>query len=121
MVLVDTSVWISHLKGGNTRLEILLEEAQVVSHPFVMGELACGNLKNRREILTRLEALPQAPLVSPHEILYFIESNSLMGRGLGWVDVHLLASAQLMGIALWTLDRRLRQTADDLKLCYIPA
>lgn len=118
MVLVDTSVWISHFKERDARLEALLEEAQAVSHSFVIGELACGNLKNRREILSLLQALPEAPLVSQNEILYFIESNSLTGRGLGWVDVHLLASAQLMGIALWTLDRRLRQTAIDLKLSY---
>lgn len=116
MILVDTSVWISHLREGNPRLEALLEDTEVMSHDFIIGEMACGRLRNRHEVLTLLEALPRASLVSQSEILHFIEKRSLAGRGIGFVDAHLLASAQLTGISLWTLDRRLAEVASDLKL-----
>lgn len=118
MVLVDTSVWISHLREKNPRLETLLEDAQVVSHDFVMGEMACGRLRNRDEVLTLLQALPRVSVVSQTELIHFIEKRSLAGRGLGFVDMHLLAAAQLMGVALWTLDRRLAEVTGDLKLAY---
>ena len=116
MVLVDTSVWVAHLRQGNIGLEELLTEGQVLSHPFIVGELACGNLQHRAEILTDLAALPQAILASHGEVLQFIETNRLVGRGLGYVDVHLLASARLSGVSLWTLDKRLQNAALNLGL-----
>lgn len=107
MVLVDTSVWVDHLRRGNARLAHLLEREEVACHPFVVGELACGSLRNRAEIMSLLRALPSLTRAQDDEVLYFIERHSLMGRGLGLIDVHLLASAILEGAALWTLDSRL--------------
>ncbi len=114
MVLVDTSVWVSHLREGNKTLEKLLEKGSVICHPFIAGELACGNMKNRKEILSLLQALPQATEAEHHEVMSFIEQHKLMGRGLGYIDVHLLASAMLTGAPVWTLDKRLHQVALDL-------
>ena len=116
MILADTSVWIDHLRHGNPRLKQLLLAESVVCHPFVIGELACGSLGNRGEILSLIQALPSMPVADGEEILYFIESHRLMGRGLGLIDVHLLASAQLGDTPLWTLDKRLRKAAQDLGL-----
>lgn len=116
MILVDTSVWIDHLRTGRADLSQHLESASVLIHPFVIGELACGNLKNRTEILNLLAALPQAPLADHTHVLTLIESYQLAGRGLGWVDVHLLASALLCGAKLWTLDKPLGKTAASLQL-----
>ena len=118
MVLVDTSIWIAHLRFGNPPLEALLSDAQVMCHPFIIGELACGNLKNRKEILTLFQSLPSAPVADPDDLLYFIERNALWGKGLGFVDAHLLASAQLMGVPLWTSDNLLKKSAVKLKLSY---
>ena len=118
MVIVDTSVWIAHLRQHNTDLESLLQEAEVMTHEFVLGELACGNIKNRKEFLSLLEVLPSASVVNQNEFLHFVESNSLMGSGVGFVDVHLLASAQLMKFPLWTRDEKLHQAAIKLKLSY---
>jgi len=118
MVLVDTSVWIDHLRKGNPHLKVVLEEGEVMCHPFVLGELACGNLKNRDEVLSLLESLPAAKTAEDQEILAFIEFHSLMGHGLGLVDVHLLASALLSNVSLWTADRRLREAAGMLNLQY---
>ena len=83
-------------------------------HPFILGELACGTLKRRREILSRLAALPQAPVADHEEVLTFVESQRLMGAGVGWIDVHLLASARLAGLRLWTLDKALASAAHAL-------
>jgi predicted nucleic acid-binding protein len=116
MVLVDTSVWVAHLRQGNSGLEALLTEGRVLCHPFIVGELACGNLQNRAEIQVHLAALPQAVRANHGEVLQFIETYRLMGRGLGYVDVHLLASARLSRAPLWTLDKRLQEAAVDLKL-----
>jgi len=116
MVLVDTSVWVSHLRKGNSQLEGLLLDGNVVCHPFVVGELACGQIKNRREILSLLQALPMVKVVGDEELLLFIERNRLMGIGLGLVDVHLMAAAVLAGISLWTRDRRLRQACAKLNI-----
>jgi hypothetical protein len=118
MVLVDTSVWVSHFKRGNPQLETLLDDMQVATHDFIIGELACGNLKNRREILELLRALPVVPIASQAEILHFIDQQFLMGVGIGFIDAHLLASVRLMGIPLWTFDRPLQQIAVRLKLSY---
>jgi predicted nucleic acid-binding protein len=118
MVLVDTSVWVLHLRQGHAGLENLLNDGEVVCHPFIVGELACGNLKDRAVILSLLEALPMEAAVEHEEVLAFIQSHRLMGRGLGYVDVHLLASAALSRHPLWTLDRKLQQVADVLRVRY---
>ena len=94
-MLVDTSVWIDHFRRRNARLSDLLEAAQVWIHPFVIGELACGNVSRRAEVIGLLEALPSVPLVDHEEVLDFIAPQRLHGRALGWVDTHLLASARL--------------------------
>ena len=114
MVLVDTSVWVSHLRDSNSRLEQLLNKGEVICHPFVIGELACGSIKNRSVILSLLNALPKAEILTDEEILLFIEKNNLMGRGLGLIDIHLLASAILSEAALWTSDNKLKQEARTL-------
>ena len=119
MVLVDTSVWINHLQKGSAKLERLLCEAEVASHPFVIGELACGNIQNRKEILSLLKRLPLGPVVENNEFHYFLERNKLMGSGLGFVDIHLLASAKLKRIPLWTADKKLKEAALNLSLAYI--
>jgi predicted nucleic acid-binding protein len=116
MVLVDTSVWISHLQSGNARLRELLEEGKVISHPFIIGELACGSLKNRREILSLLQTLPAAATAAHDEVLRFIEDQRLMGLGLGYVDIHLLAGARLTAVPLWTNDKRLKAAAVRLHI-----
>lgn len=118
MVLVDTSIWISHLTKGNTRLKALLENAEVVCHPSVIGELACGYIKNRTEIFSLLQALPMASIAQHDEVLHFIESHRLMGRGLGLIDVHLLASSLLTRAPLWTADKRLRAASVELNVAY---
>lgn len=118
MILVDTSVWVDHLRRGNDRLGTLLRDEQVLGHAFVLGELACGNLRNREEILDLLASLPQAPPAGHAEALGFLERERLHGLGIGWVDVHLLASARLARAPLWTLDRRLARTAKSLALAF---
>jgi predicted nucleic acid-binding protein len=116
MVLVDTSVWIDHLRVGDRKLVRLLEDGEVGVHPLVIGELACGNLRNRREILALLADLPSVERVSDEEVLFFIERHRLSGRGLGLVDVHLLASCAAGEVALWTKDARLMKVARQLGL-----
>lgn len=118
MVLVDTSVWISHLRDTHPVLAGLLNDGEVACHPFVIGELACGNLMNRTAILWCLQALPTALLADHKEVLTFIEDHDLMGKGLGYIDVHLLASAVLTGFSLWTLDKRLEGVAGALHCRY---
>ncbi len=117
MILVDTSIWIDHLRHSDAALAAALGEGRVLAHPFVIGELACGVMANRSEVLNLLRALPQAPVASTEETLRFIEARGLMGRGIGYVDVHLLASVALDGGAtLWTRDSRLAAVAADLSL-----
>ena len=118
MVIVDTSIWVVHLRQGNRQLEKLLMEAEVMCHPFIIGELACGSLKNRNEIISLLQSHPMAPTIEFDELLFFIDLNNLMGKGVGFVDVHLLASCQLTGVPLWTTDKRLKSTADHLELTF---
>lgn len=121
MILVDSSVWIDHLRAGNAALSTALEAGLVLTHPFVVGELACGNMANRSDILPWLQNLSSAPVATHVEVLAFIEARSLMGRGIGYVDAHLLASAALADDArLWTRDRRLRLLAQELALAYEP-
>ena len=111
MTLVDTSVWVEHLRRGSPRLRELLDDGEVLGHPFVLGEIACGNLANRHEILDLLGSLPPAAEASHAEALHALRAHRLHGKGLGWVDVHLLASALLSGAALWTLDAALARQA----------
>jgi predicted nucleic acid-binding protein len=119
VILVDTSVWIDHLRSGEPALATALEGGRVMMHPFVLGELACGNLQNRREVLRLLNALPAAPTATDPEALDFIERRALMGRGLGYIDVHLLASTALAAAArMWTRDRRLAAVAAELELVF---
>jgi predicted nucleic acid-binding protein len=119
VILVDTSVWIDHLRSGESSLVAALEGGRVMMHPFVLGELACGNLANRNEVLELLGDLPAAPTATDPEALGFIERRALMGRGIGYIDVHLLASTVLSGDArLWTRDRRLAVAATELELAF---
>ena len=118
MVLVDTSVWVSHFRDGNIELANLLNEGRVLCHPLIVGELACGNLKDRAAILSFLQLLPMSIEVEHEEILSFIENNRLMGKGMGYVDVHMIASAILTGVPIWTLDKKLAQAADGLRIKY---
>lgn len=115
MILVDTSVWIDHFRRGNARLVAALEWQQVVTHPFVIGELACGEMIDRSETMTRLQTLPVTPVATDAEVLSLIESRRLMGRGLGYMDVHMLAAALLSPeLTLWTLDTPLASAAERL-------
>jgi predicted nucleic acid-binding protein len=114
VILADTSVWVRHLRERDARLAAALERAEVWMHPWVVGELSCGRLADRAVLLGLLRALPMTPVASDDETLALIERRSLMGRGIGWVDVQLLASALLAGVPIWTLDRRLAAVASEL-------
>ena len=118
MVLVDTSVWVDHFRRGEHHLANLLLDAEVACHSFIIGELACGNIGNRTNILNLLRSLPQIPTVNLDEYLYFVERNQLYGVGIGFVDVHLLASAKLAGVSLWTNDKKLQRAASGLEINY---
>jgi predicted nucleic acid-binding protein len=118
MVLVDTSVWVSHFREAHEGLVALLNSGEVVCHPFIVGELACGDLKNRAGVISLLEALPMAFRVDHEEVLAFVEAHSLMGKGLGYVDMHLLAAALLTGVSLWTFDKKLGKSAEELHCSY---
>jgi predicted nucleic acid-binding protein len=116
MWIADTSVWIEHFRNGGSKLAGLLSEGRVLMHPCVAGELTCGNLKNRAHVFADLDALPYARVATDREVLFVIEDRTLWGRGLGWIDVHLLASALLTGCGVWTLDKRLERAGSDLGL-----
>lgn len=116
MILDDTSIWIDHLHKGSAELVHLLEAGEVYCHPFIVGELACGSLKNRMEILTLMSALPGARVAEHEEALSLLNNRKLHSKELGWIDVHLLASALLTGCGLWTRDKALRTIAEKLKL-----
>lgn len=119
MILVDTSIWIDHLRAGDKELVTLLNSAQVLSHPFVVGELACSNLRSRDEVLTLIGNLPQVTVATDAEVLYFIEQHGLMGRGIGYIDAHILAAVSLASPArLWTREKRLDAVAVDLGLAF---
>lgn len=115
MILADTSAWVDHLRRSDPALRAALEANEICIHPMVIGELACGNLRNRT-ILTNLQLLPQATVATHEEALVMIEQNKLMGRGVGFVDVHLLASAKLSKATLWTRDKRLAAMAVEFGL-----
>jgi hypothetical protein len=119
MVLVDTSVWVAHLRQGDVGLEALLNAGRVVCHPFIIGELACGNLQQRSEILVLLQALPQAIRAGHEEVMQLIENHRLMGKGLGYIDLHLLAAALLTKVSFWTLDQKLNEAAVRLELAHL--
>ena len=114
MVLVDTSVWVAHFRDKNAGLASLLHSDQVLCHPLVIGELACGNLKQRSEILSLLRALPSVVVAEHNEVIDFIENQRLMGKGLGFIDMHLIASALMSRVNLWTFDRKMNQFASLL-------
>jgi len=117
MILVDTSIWIDHLRQHNECLTKLLNQGRVLTHPFVIGELALGSLENRAEILSALQYLPQAPVATEGEVLRFIQQNALYGMGIGYVDAHLLAAVRLApGSALWTRDKQLLAAGTSLGL-----
>jgi predicted nucleic acid-binding protein len=118
MVLVDTSIWVEHLSAGHRGLEALLEEGKVACHELIIGELACGSIKNRREILPLLQALPSAIEAEHDEVLRFVDQHRLMGKGLGLIDVHLMASAVLSDTPLWTLDKTLKAEASRLGIAF---
>lgn len=121
MILADTSVWIDHFRALDGGLSASLNAARVAIHPFVVGEIACGTLRRRGEVLGLLRRLPVLPVVTDPEALEFIERRSLMGRGIGYVDVHLLASAALHGSTrVWTRDKRLAPVAAELDLSFSP-
>jgi predicted nucleic acid-binding protein len=113
-VLADTSVWVDHLRNRNAVLVTLLEAGVVWSHEFVIGELACGNLARRAEVLSALAELPRAQPAGHQQVLSLVDDRKLMGRGLGWVDMHLLVAATQSGLKLWSLDKRLATAADAL-------
>lgn len=118
MVLVDTSVWIEHFRKGHPRLEELLNNTDVAIHQFIIGELACGTIKNREEILDLLQTLDSSPEISFQEVLRFIEMNKLQGKGIGFIDVHLLASSLLSDYRLWTNDKKLHNIARKMGIAY---
>jgi hypothetical protein len=117
LILVDTSIWIDHLRSGDDRLAKLLDGRRVLTHPFIIGELALGNLRQREVILSALFDLPTGESATNAEVIAFIDSHALFGHGIGYVDAHLLASVRLTaGAKLWTRDNRLRSVADELGL-----
>jgi predicted nucleic acid-binding protein len=119
VILVDTSVWVDYLRAGDAKLAGALRAGQVATHPFVVGELACGNLKSRETVLSLLRALPAVPVADDDEALFFIEQNALMGRGIGYIDAYLLAATALAApTRLWTHDKRLGAIAAALALAH---
>ena len=121
MILADTSVWVAHFRKRDAALVALLDANLVLAHPFVIGELALGNLGDRRAVLTALLDLPAAVVARDSEVLEFIDRHALFGRGVGYVDAHLLAAARLTaGATLWTHDKRLRHVAEALRLAAAP-
>ena len=118
MILVDTSVWVAHFRKANPRLKDLLFNEEVICHPLIIGEIACGNIRDRREILSYLKMLPKAEVAQEEEILQFVESRHLFGLGIGIVDVHLLASSILTKAYIWTNDKKLQGVASHLDILF---
>jgi predicted nucleic acid-binding protein len=119
VILVDTSIWIDHFRRGDERLATLLNQGQVLIHSYVIGELALGNMRLRRQLLRELQELPRARVATEQEVLFFIERLGLFGQGIGYVDAHLLAAARLTeGTTLWTRDRRLSNVSTRLGLAF---
>jgi len=114
MILVDTSVWIDHFHHSDEDLKELLLSNQVCIHPFILGELSCGNISNRKEVLSLLRTLRSIDLVLDEEVFLLIEDRKLFGKGLGFIDIHLLASAMIHHIPIWTRDKSLSRVAREL-------
>ena len=121
MILLDTSVWVDHLRRGDSLVVRVLESGQAGAHAFVIGELACGNLKSRAQVIDLLQALPQLAMAADDEVLGFIEGHALMGRGIGYIDAHLLAAVAIHDSLLWTRDKRLQEIATGLGVAFIEA
>lgn len=122
MILADSSVWVDHLRVGDGGLTARLDHRMIAMHPFVIGELALGNLRQRRQILSLLQGLPGMVMARDEEVLAFIDGAGLAGQGIGYIDCHLLASVKLTAdTRLWTRDRRLARVAHDLGLGADPA
>ena len=120
MILVDTSVWIDHLDHSEPMMVDLLLHDRVRIHPYVIGEISLGSLRDRSTVLRALNDLPRVPVATPDEVFYLIENQQLFSRGIGYVDASLLASAKLQpGVAIWTRDKRLKRMADELALCAV--
>ena len=119
MTLADTSVWVDHFRRGHSGLRKLLEEGEIAMHPLVYGELACGNLPDRSRTLSLLAALPRLALANEAAVMYAIDLRKWWGRGIGWIDAHLLTSALLTQTPLWTLDRRLHGIAAEAGAAWI--
>lgn len=118
MLLVDTSVWIDHLRSGSKKLAGYLNEGNVVCHPFIIGKLACGNIKNRTKILDMLESIPAVKVAEQNEVLQLISKHKLHGKGIGWIDCHLLASSFISNCKLWTFDKPLLKVAKTLNISF---
>jgi predicted nucleic acid-binding protein len=118
MILADTSVWIQHFRYGHPQLQQSLMDDQILMHPMVWGEIACGNLRARSKILEDLRRMPSAMSAQHEEVLAFVEQYRLFGKGINWIDANLLASARLTGCRLWTLDAALRDLASEFKIGY---
>ena len=116
MILADTSVWIDHFRKPDAVFSKRLHDEKICTHPFIIGELACGNLKNRKEIIALLHALPSAGGAEDDEVLFFIDRHKLAGRGIGLIDVHLLAVCCIHSVKLWTKDKRLAAIAEELAI-----
>ncbi len=122
MVLIDTSVWIDHLRSSEPEMSVLHADRQIVMHPMVIGELACGNLPERSNALSYLASLPRIVVATDDEVLFFIERHQLMGTGIGYIDAHLLTASFLHGTTqLWTRDRRMLAVADQLGIEFDPS
>jgi predicted nucleic acid-binding protein len=121
MILLDTSVWVDHLRRGDSLVVRVLESGQAGAHAFVIGELACGSLKSRAQVIVLLQALPQLAMAADDEVLGFIESHALMGRGIGYIDAHLLAAVAIHDSLLWTRDKQLQEIATGLGVAFIEA
>ena len=118
IILVDTSVWINYLREGDPNLSQLLEQGLVACHPFTVGEIACGGIKNRREIINLLNDLPSVVTLDHSDILDFIENRKIMNKGIGYVGIHLLGSALVSDTPLWTFDKALKKIATQFSIGY---
>ena len=117
MILVDTSIWADHFRAGDSTLTALLNTGMVLAHPFVTGEIAMGNLRQRDIVLRTLSMLPHAQIATNKEVLHFVDQHSLFGLGIGYIDVHLLTAVRLTaGATLWTRDKRLQGVAERFGL-----
>lgn len=118
MILVDTSVWVNHFRRSDAELARMLVEEEVAVHPFVIGEIAAGNLKHRTEVLDSFALLPRVAVVEENEVHHLLDSRRLWGAGLGWVDLHILAAAKLSGCRIHTADRAMNEIAVRLDVAY---